>query len=513
MTTPEPNNFDPVARPDSPVEGPDTGMAGKAMRSVFWVALSRYGNYGVSLVLMATLSRLLSPDDFGLVAMITVLTGFVTILAEAGLSSAIVHHPHWDRPELSTLFWWALFSGGTFTALVWFLSPQFAAFYGDERLVWPLCAAGFGFIVSASSRIHSALLERELRFQEWAIAEFIASAVSAVVAVVAAVMGAGYWTLVIRELTLHSVRFIARLAFTGWVPQLHFKLAVLGEALRYSSGLTAFRSINYWSRSADNLLIGRYLGPASLGYYTRAYALMMYPLDLLTGVIGPVLHPLLQAHRDEPEVVFRFWSQVARLLAMISFPLMACLAVVGDEAISLLWGPGWDESVRVFQVLCIVGAMQPITSATGPLFLIFNRTRQQAVLGIFTTGIFVTGISTGLYFGGLVGTAVGFVVAYPFVATVTLVYVFRTMFKTPVSRLLLLFVTPLLVAALTASLTAVVAWALRPIAPAIVVFAACTLVSSILWVTVLRVREREWMRSIVLILPVRLRPYFQRVFL
>lgn len=512
MTTPMPN------QPQTPsdalgVEAQNTGIAGKAVRSVFWVALSRYGNYGVSLVLMATLSRLLVADDFGLVAMITVLTGFVTILAEAGLSSAIVHHPTWSRPELSTLFWWALLSGGAFSALVWFAAPQLAGFYGDPRLIWPLSIAGLGFILSASSRIHSAILERELRFQQWAIAEFIASAISAVVAVVAALMDAGYWTLVIRELTLHAVRFVARLLFTGWYPSLYFRTDVLRVALSYSSGLTVFRSINYWSRSADNLLIGRYLGPASLGYYTRAYALMMYPLDLLTGVIGPVLHPLLQSHRDEPEVIFRFWAQVVRLLAMISFPLMACLAVVGDEAIRLLWGPGWDESVRVFQVLCAVGALQPITSATGPLFLIFGRTKQQALLGALNTGIIVAGIGSGLWLGGLVGTAVGFVVAFPIAAATTLGYVFRTMFQTSILRLLSSLVTPAVVAALTASVTAVVAWALRPIAPSIVVFGVATLVSTVVWVTVIRVREQAWTRSMVPILPVRLRPLFQRVFL
>ncbi len=508
MTTLDPPPTDqPPETPGHDAAG--AGIAGKAVRSVFWVAVSRYGNYGVSLVLMATLSRLLLSEDFGLVAMVTVLTGFVTILAEAGLSSAIVHHPKWGRPELSTLFWWALLSGGVFSALVWFGAPLAAGFYGEERLAWPLSVAGLGFILSASSRVHAAILERELRFQEWAIAEFIAVVVSAAVAVAAALMGAGYWTLVIRELSMHAVRFVSRLVFTRWVPSFHFHILVLREALGYSSGLTVFRSIHYWARSADNMLIGRYLGPESLGYYTRAYALMMYPLDLLTGVIGPVLHPLLQAHRDEPEVVFRFWVQVVRLLAMISFPMMACLAVVGDEAIRLLWGAGWDESVRVFQVLCIVGAMQPITSATGPLFLIFGRTRQQAVLGAINTAIFVGGIAGGLYLGGLVGTAAGFVVAYPFAAATTLGYVFHT----SIMRLLSPLVTPVLVAALTASVTAVVAWALRPVAPAVVVLPAATLVSTLVWVSVIRWREREWTRTMVPILPARLRPIFQRVFL
>jgi O-antigen/teichoic acid export membrane protein len=495
---------------ETPVASAGQTLARSGARAIVWVAVARYGQFVVSLLLMGILGRLLTPEDFGLVAMSLVITGFVTILAESGISSTIVQHPQWDRADISTVFWWSAASGATLSFLTWFLADAAAAFYGDARVGPVLAVAGIGFTLSALNRIPTGILERDLNFRAMAFSDTGAGILSAVVAVTAALQGAGYWTLVIRELSLYTFRLISRLAILRWYPWLTFRVATWKQALGFSSGVTAFGAITYWARNADNLLIGKWLGSESLGYYSRAYTLMTMPQDLLTGVIHPVLHPLFQQHRENPALLYRAWLQIAHLLALISFSLMAALAVTAEETVRLVWGPAWDTSASAFRYLCVAGALNPVTATTGGMYLARGRSRELAILGAVNALIIVSCLIAGLYWNGIEGTAVGFSVASILIAAPTLgLLIQRVLQSSPVAFARAMAV-PAVIAALVGLTAAVVKWLLAGMA-AVVIFGACVSVCSVVWVVSIRLLDRAWLRSGMSVLPVRLQGLVRRL--
>lgn len=502
----------PSRAPNAESSVPSAGqtLAQSGARAVAWVAVARYGQFVVSLLLMGTLGRLLTPEDFGLVAMSMVVTGFVTILAESGLSSTIVQHPQWDRADVSTVFWWSAASGATLSLLTWLLSDVAATFFGDARVGPVLAVAGIGFTLSALNRIPTGMLERDLNFRAVAFSETGAGVLSAAVAVTAALQGAGYWTLVIRELSLHTFRLISRLAILRWYPWLVFRVATWKQALGFGSGVTAFGAINYWARSADNLLIGKWLGSESLGYYSRAYTLMTMPQDLLTGVIHPVLHPLFQRHRENPALLYQAWLQIVHLLALISFSLMAALAVTAEETVRLVWGPAWESSAPVFRYLCVAGALNPVIATTGGMYLARGRSKELAILGAVNAAIIVSCLAAGLYWNGIEGTAIGFSVAIVLIAAPTLGLLIQRVLQSSPIAFARAMAVPAVIAALVGLTAALVKWLLTGATP-FVVFGACVAACSVVWLASIRLLDKAWLRSGMSVLPARLQGVVRRL--
>ena len=382
-----------------------------ASRSVLWTAIGKASNTIISLLVTALLTRLLTPADFGVVAMVVVISGFLNIMAEAGVSTAVVQKRDLEPRALSTLFWMGLGLGIVSCAILAVGSPLIARFFAEPRLTPVVAMLSVSFVFLAMGRIPNGLLERSFRFRELALAEVISAVVSGIVGVVLARSGAGYFALVAQTLVSGFLNATLRLIFARYRPELVFDTSALREVSGYSGGVTAFTAINYWARNLDKALIGRALGAAQLGFYGRAYALMLYPLEGINGIINPSLHPLLSAMQGDRERMTRAYLKIIRLVATLAFPTMCVLGALAPEIVHTVWGKQWDASVRVFAILCFVGAVQPISSTFGAVFLATNRTRLLAVVGFVNSVIMMGGIALGVRFG-IQGVAIGYSLAY-----------------------------------------------------------------------------------------------------
>jgi PST family polysaccharide transporter len=226
-----------------------------------------------------------------------------------------------------------------------------------------------------------------------------------------ALAGAGYFALVCQTLLSGLANAVLRLLVSRFRPKLVFDKQTLRSVGAYSGGVTAFAAINYWARNLDKALIGRSLGAAELGFYGRAYALMLYPLEAITGVINPSMHPLFSAMQNDPERMTRAYLKIVRLIATLAFPTMCVLALLAPELVHTIWGRQWGPSVEVFAILCFVGAVQPIGSTFGFVFLVTNRTRLLAIVGGFNSVVMMAGIALGVRYG-IRGVAIGYSLAY-----------------------------------------------------------------------------------------------------
>jgi len=161
----------------------------------------------------------------------------------------------------------------------------------------------------------------------------------------------------------------------------------------------------------DNFLIGKYLGSSALGYYDRAYKLMMFPIQYLTFVITPVLHPIFSRYQDNMQVIRNSYLKMLEVMAFISLPMISFLFVLGEDLIVLIFGEQWIASIPVFQVLCFLSGLQILTSTTGSIFQSLGRTDTLFRTGIMSTTSMVAGIVLGLRYG-IIGVAIGYSIGY-----------------------------------------------------------------------------------------------------
>jgi O-antigen/teichoic acid export membrane protein len=382
-----------------------------ASRSVLWIGVGKAANALISLSVTAVLARLLTASDFGIIAMVVVFSGFLNILAEAGMSTTVVQKRELDEDSLSSLFWLGLGIASATAATLAIGSGWVAQLFGESRLTPVVAWMSLGLVFLSLGRVPNGLLQRAFKFRELAAIELVAAVSSGVVGVWMALTGSGYFALVAQTLCSGLVNAALRLAFSGFRPRLRFDYGKIKSVTGYSGDVTAFAAINYWARNLDKALIGRTLGAAELGFYGRAYALMLHPMEAINGIINPSLHPILSSLQGDPERMTRAYIKIARLVAMLALPSMCILGTLAPELVRTIWGPNWQPSIRVFAILCLVGSVQPIGSTFGSVFLATNKTRMLAILGAVNSVIMMIGIALGVPFG-IDGAAIGYSIGY-----------------------------------------------------------------------------------------------------
>lgn len=347
------------------------------------------------------LARLLTPEDYGLIAMVAVVTNFSYPFRNLGLSAATIQRPTIDNRQVSTLFWINVGLSVAIMCLTVGFAPVVAWFYGEPRLTWITIAIALGFILSGFAVQHEALLKRQMRFFGLAASEVAAMIMGTVAAISLAWYGAGYWALV-------SANLVNALSFTvgvwiacRWRPSLPTRNSGVRSMLRFGSNLTANNVINYIARNIDNLLIGRVWGPVQLGLYTRAYQLLLLPLEQISAPIDGVATTALSRLTDAPERYKRAYLRMLEKLAMVTMPAMALMIATSDWLVHVLLGPQWLETGRIFALLGIVGLVEPISNTMGWLLISQARTHHLVQWGLIDGVLSIVSILVGLPWGAI----------------------------------------------------------------------------------------------------------------
>lgn len=356
------------------------------------------------------LARLLTPQDYGLIGMVAVIIGFVSIFKDLGLSSATIQRPEINTLQISTLFWInvALSIGVMLVCIA--IAPLVALFYHEPRLVMITMAYGFGFILSGLAVQHEALLRRQMRFTALAGAEVVAIIASVVTAVTLAWQGAGYWALVTSQLSLGVVYLAAMWMLCTWRPGWPSRNTGVRSMLAFGGNLTGFSIINFFARNLDNLLIGKYWGSQQLGLYAKAYQLLLLPIDQVNSPITAVAVPALSRLVDDPARYRQAYLRIVQKVAIITMPGVALMIGTSDWIVRVVLGPQWLDVAWIFTVLGIAGLIQPICNTTGWLFLTQGRTNDMFRIGMIGGPLTIIAIIIGLPWGAR-GVAASYVIA------------------------------------------------------------------------------------------------------
>ncbi len=377
------------------------------------------------------LARLLIPADYGLVAMVSAVTGFLAMFSTLGLSTATIQKANITHAQISTLFWVNAGLGLLVALVVMALAPAIAWFYDDRRLLPVTVALGTGFIFGGLSVQHQAMLTRQMRFMAIGVVGTVSMALGLGAAIAAALWGAGYWSLVVMNLTTAFVGAVGRWIAFPWIPGRPKRGVGVMSMLGFGGSITGFQMVNYFSRNADNILIGKYWGAAELGMYSKAYALLMMPLSQLREPLMSVALPSLSRLQSEPARYRNYYLRMLQVLSFLSVPLVAFMGAFSHEIILLILGPGWEEAAAIFTILAFISVLQPATATVGTVMITLGLTQRYFVLGVVTSGLCVISFVIGLPWG-----ARGVALSYTILGYLsTIPYLFYALRGTPVRLL------------------------------------------------------------------------------
>jgi len=375
------------------------GVAGRAIRGGAFTVGSQASQFVIGLLATMVMARLLTPRDYGLIGMVTVVTGFLTIFKDIGLSRATIQRNVLTHDEASSLFWINGAVGVGIALLTAAIAPVIARFYGEPRLTNITIALACGFLVSGFSVQHQALLRRRMRFGILAANDVFSVTLASVVGITMAFERMSYWAIVGNQLTFTISGAVLAWTVCRWRPSLPKRSTPVREMLAFGGNITGFTVLNYFSRNTDDLLIGRFWGSQQLGLYAKAYQLLLFPLNQINLPIGGVAVPTLSRLVDEPERYRAAFARTLDKIVLITMPLVVFLMVCSDWLIAVVLGSQWVGAANIFMWLAIAGFVQPIGYTTGWLFTSQNRTGELLRWGVMSSILAVGSIAAGVHWG------------------------------------------------------------------------------------------------------------------
>jgi PST family polysaccharide transporter len=367
------------------------------------------------------LARLLTPKDFGLIAMVTVITGFVSMFKDMGLSMATVQKDEINHNQTSTLFWINVMLSLGIMLITAALAPAIAWFYKEPRLLWITLALTSAFILGGLTVQHQALLRRQMRFGVLAIIEITSLFLGIAAAIVAGLYGATYWALVLMEITT-AIVFTAGVWFAcRWWPGLPVRRCGVWDMITFGTNLTGFNFLNYFARNLDNVLVGRVCGAGQLGLYSKAYNLLLLPIRQVTGPITAVAIPALSRLQNDPDKYRRYYYRAINTIGFITMPLVAMMAALSEEIIRVVLGEQWLEAGIIFKVLAFAAVFQPVVNTTGWVFISLGQTKRMMFWGLMSVPLFILSFVIGVIWGAL-GVAICYTICSVLILTIPNLY-------------------------------------------------------------------------------------------
>lgn len=334
------------------------GLRRVAVRGAGVTALSQASGFAFQMIATVILARLLTPADFGLVAIVTTFSLLLMNAGFNGITETVVQREQLNHGLASNLFWITVGVGSALTIAFAAAGTLLARVYGDPRVAPVAVALSATIFLSSASVMHLALLKRGLRFPAVSANDLIARATAVTVSIALGWAGYGYWALVAGAVTLPLATCAGAWVRCAWIPGAPRRSAGTGSMIRFAMNTYGHFAANYCTRNLDNFLVGWFFGPASLGFYKKAYDLCVLPVAQLSDPLNSVAMPVLSRLRDNPEQYRRYALRALSTLAFVGMALGAGLALSGTDLILVVLGPRWEESGKIFTFFAPgIGAM------------------------------------------------------------------------------------------------------------------------------------------------------------
>ena len=399
-----------------------TNLRRRTVSSGFVTAASQCIQFVLTLGSTMILARLLEPQDFGLVAMVTTIVAFLRVFREAGLSTATVQREGITHAQVSNLFWINFGLSSVVSLVLIMLAPVVAWFYREPRLVSITFALGGTFLLTGSTVQHMALLNRQMRFKVIALIQVGSLMAGVVVGIGMAMLKFGYWSLVGFQLAIPFTTLVLAWSASRWRPQLPAPGSGTRPLISFGVNLAAGGFLWSLARGADCLLIGRYYGADPVGLYSRAGALLMRPLEQSMSPIEAVFVPTLSRLQEQPDRYRRAFLIIHEGIAMAGFLFGGILLALAHPLTLIVLGAKWEKVAVIFAAFTVSALFYPLTTATSWLFSSQGRGKDwlsaSSILSVLTLCTFLAGMPFGP-----AGVAIAFSVSGVFILLPIMYYI------------------------------------------------------------------------------------------
>jgi O-antigen/teichoic acid export membrane protein len=348
-------------------------IGSRIISGVAWKAASQITLQLSRIVVALILARLLSPDDWGLAAMVVVFSGFVVVFTDNALGTALIQRRELLPGDRSTVFWTNAAIGLLLATVGVALAGPLASFYGEPSVRPLFVAVSIGFLVSTLGTTQMALLARGMQFRRLELRQIAATLVGAVTGVTVALGGFGAWAIVAQQLAEAATSTTLLWFVTPWRPSATFSLASLRRLGGFAGNVFTENLLYQIGRNLGTLIIGRVLGAASLGTYALATNIILVPFARIAAPLQQVFFPAFSRINDDPGRMADMWLRATRLVGAISVPALVGLFIVAPDFVQVVLGSKWSEATPVIQILAWVGLIQSLQTLNGEVLLALNR--------------------------------------------------------------------------------------------------------------------------------------------
>lgn len=374
-------------------------MKKKLKYKTLFYGFSKYATVFVTLLTTAILSRILEPSEFGVVSVITVFTAFFSILADLGLGTAVIQNKTLTDEEVNDIFNFSVYIALVLGIIFAILGIPIAWFY-ENGVYKNICLIlGVAVFFNAINIIPNALLMKRKQFALVGKRLILVATITGGITIILALKGFSYYSLVFQSVFQSIFIFAWNYLSTKVRFRLIFNMESVRKVRQFSFYQFSYNFINYFARNLDNLLIGKVMGNESLGYYDKGYKLMMYPVQNLTYVINPIIHPVLSDYQNDKRYIYISYLKIVRVLSLLGVFITAVCFWGSEEIILLFFGRQWTKSIMLFRMLSLSVWPQLVSTSAGSIYQSTGNTKLMFKSGMihFTTTILmiVVGIRTG----------------------------------------------------------------------------------------------------------------------
>lgn len=329
-------------------------------KGLFWSSVERFSNQGVQFVFSIILARLLSPSDYGIIAMVTIFFAVAQSFVDSGFSNALVRKTDRVEEDLSTCFYFNIGVGIIAYIVLFLIAPLVANFYNQPILSPIIRITGLGVILNSLCVVQQALFTIKIDFKSQAKITLSATVISGIVGILLAYQGYGIWALVWQGVASSIVRMGLLWLMSKWRPRTGFSKSSFNYLFGYGSKLLASGLLDTIYNNIYPIVIGKFYNPAQLGNYSRALGWAQLPSANITSILQRVTFPVLSAIQDDTLRLQNSYRRLLKLSAFIVFPLMMGLAAIASPLIRVILTAKWDGCVLYLQILCFALMLYPI---------------------------------------------------------------------------------------------------------------------------------------------------------
>ncbi|WP_445506441.1 lipopolysaccharide biosynthesis protein [Niallia sp. 03190] len=365
-------------------------------KGILVTAIGKYSNVIVQFIIIAVLSRILSPSEYGIVAIVNVFLVFFTMLVDMGIGPAIIQNKTLNKDNFNEIYSFSVMLSIITSIFFSFLSKPISLFYHNEKLFESFLLMSFALLSSGLNMVPQAILSKRKEFGYLNFIQILSTVFSGIVGILLALNNYSYFSLIISTIIKNLFCFIffkikVSVHFSGKIHR-----STLSKIYSFSKNQFLFNFINYFSRNLDNILIGKWMSTQTLAFYDKAYTLSLYPNQLLSNVITPVLQPIMSEYEDNKKIIISSYLKITNILATIGFSLSSFMFFSSKEIIYILFGNQWINSVTILQILSVSVGVQMILSSTGAIFQSANRPELLLKSGILSAILNISSIIIGV---------------------------------------------------------------------------------------------------------------------